>query len=591
MGHIALYREWRPKTFDEVVEQEYTVAALRQAVLSGSIAHAYLFSGTRGTGKTTMAQIFSRAINCLSPENGSPCNKCSICTGILDGSLLDVIEMDAASNNNVDTIRRLCDEIIFAPSVARFKVYIIDEVHMLSAGAFNALLKTLEEPPAHAVFILATTEQHRIPATILSRCQRYEFRRIPVRSIVERLGLIARTEGVEADPDALQLIARLADGALRDAISLFDQARGSFPGAISAANVLSLVGMVNDDFMHDVALSILERSPARILFHIENLVMDGKDVMRFSIDLVSFFRSVMVILAAPDAEGLLGLSGPSIGSVRDIASRTSLPDVIRIIRDLSSLSSELKWSLNPRVTLEAALIRLMAPESIPATSPVPAPAAPAPSRTAAPPASRPAAPQHPRPDPDTPRSTQPASHPEPDRAAMPAAEPVTDLPGAEIKSDRSEPGPSAVLSTDPAAEPGREDPTSGSDISLLWPKILDQVVASGQMTCYLFLLPGRPTISGNTILITFDEKDEVNCREISTDKNAGIIRKAAQVVTGTDYSVRTVLAGNSRDSGTVPPAAAGSDASAGEAAQTPLSGIEALRRSAGELGIAFYMEE
>ena len=241
MSYLALYREWRPKTFDEVVEQKQAVYALRQSVINRQIGHAYLFSGTRGTGKTTLAKIFSRAINCLSPQEGNPCNECELCRAILAGSLMDVIEMDAASNNSVDNIRRICDEVVFMPSQAKYKVYIIDEVHMLSTGAFNALLKTLEEPPAHAVFILATTEPHRLPATILSRCQRYEFRRIPQEGIAARLSEIALSDHISIAKPALDAIAVFADGAMRDAISLLDQAKSSIAGTIEREDRKSVV--------------------------------------------------------------------------------------------------------------------------------------------------------------------------------------------------------------------------------------------------------------------------------------------------------------------------------------------------------------
>ncbi len=368
MGHIALYREWRPKTFDEIVEQHYTVTALKQAVISGQIGHAYLFSGTRGTGKTTMAQVFSRAINCLSPVNGNPCNICDICKGILGGTILDVIEMDAASNNSVDTIRRICDEVIFSPSVARFKVYIVDEVHMLSPGAFNALLKTLEEPPAHAVFILATTEPHRIPATIISRCQRYDFRRIPIDSIVSRLRLIADADNIPVDNDALSLIARISDGALRDAISLLDQAKGSLSGRIGKKDILSLVGMVNDDFMHEIVISMISLDPGKLLSHIEHLIIEGRDINRFVIDLIAYFRNIMVFKVSSDPSELLTLSDSTMEDLRNISEKLALDHIFSVIKNLSSLTSELKWSVNPRITLEAALIRIMSIWELPSSA-------------------------------------------------------------------------------------------------------------------------------------------------------------------------------------------------------------------------------
>jgi DNA polymerase III subunit gamma/tau len=359
MAHLALYREWRPRTFDEVVEQKQAVHALRQSVISGQIAHAYLFSGTRGTGKTTMAKIFSRAINCLQPVQGNPCNQCDICRAALDGSLMDIVEMDAASNNSVDNIRRICDEIIFMPSQARFKVYIIDEVHMLSSGAFNALLKTLEEPPAHAVFILATTESHRIPATILSRCQRYEFRRIPLESMVERLDEIAKSDAIEITPEAQKTIAALADGALRDAISILDQARSAFPPPITHDNVLSLVGVVRDQFLQQVALALIEGDIAGLLQLVDQLVMAGRDLARFVTDLAQHLRNLLVCQVATDDRLLVRVNSEALSDMKQLAGQVSSDRLIVLIRGLSALLSDLRWASDGRTALEIGMIRLM----------------------------------------------------------------------------------------------------------------------------------------------------------------------------------------------------------------------------------------
>ncbi|MHB8964052.1 MAG: hypothetical protein ACYC5K_12975, partial [Saccharofermentanales bacterium] len=450
-----------------------------------------------------------------------------------------------------------------------------------------------------------------------SRCQRYEFRRIPVQSIIGRLELIAGADSTIISKDALQLIARLADGALRDAISLLDQAKGSFTGPITKDNILSLVGMVNDDFMYEVALSIVDRSPAQILGHIEKLVVEGRDVSRFTIDLVAFYRNVMVCLVAPDPASLLSLSDKSIAGLRDIASRVSLEYIIQVIRELSSLSSELKWSLNPRITLEVALIRLM--ESIGSTAPQTSgssaglAAVPAPTVSAGPPVTA---------SPDTatikassflPAVDGTASSPEqavsvpsaPKAAAaapviagsfsMQAAPAIPDSPAEEAGttfSSEESPAPSDVPSspaipTSPVfVEPAISMATL--DINDIWPKTLDTIVSTGQMTVYLFLLPGKPSLSGDSIRILFEDKDELNFREISSDKNIGIIRKAVQTVTGGDFGIQAVLSGREVRPG---PAAASGEPSQTDDAQIPFSGIEALKKSAGELGIAFCMEE
>lgn len=561
MGHIALYREWRPRTFDEVVEQKYTVAALRQAVISKSIAHAYLFSGTRGTGKTTLAQVFSRAINCLDPQNGNPCNKCDICKGILSGSLLDVIEMDAASNNSVDNIRRLCDEIVFMPSQAKYKVYIIDEVHMLSAGAFNALLKTLEEPPAHAVFILATTEPHRIPPTILSRCQRYEFRRIPVPEISGRLSDICKKDNIKATEEALTTISKLSDGALRDAISLLDQARSAFQKELQKEDILSLVGLVNDEFMYKMALSIAMKSPSKALDLVERLLLDGRDIIKFTGDLAKYFRNVMICHVSENPENLINYPDETIESMKKIASKMSLERVMSVIKSLSALIADLKWSFDPRITFEIALIRLMDHDGLTV----------------------------------------------PDVSEQDETESETDVEQTEdiAKEDPFASSDNIPQSVSPEKEDEEEEPQSFTDtesfapaeskerskspennaqkISLLWPKLLDELTSSGNMTLYLFLLSAKPEIDGDKLTITFNSGDDVNCREVSTAENLKIISDALFSLTNSRFKVKTYI-----DS------ANESDKSPKE--NTPLQesqspGIDSLKKSAEDLGIAFNIEE
>jgi len=359
MEHIALYRLFRPMTFDEIVEQDGPVSSLRQAVKSGRIGHAYLFSGQRGTGKTSIAKVFSRAVNCENPVNGNPCNKCAICKGIIDGSLMDVIEIDAASNNSVENIRRICEEVVFAPSKAKKKVYIIDEVHMLSQGAFNALLKTLEEPPAHVLFLFATTEPHRIPATILSRCQRFEFKRISVDSIVSRLKFICEKEGFKADDDALTLIATLSDGAMRDAVSLLDQTgNSSLDKTITRDAVLRITGTVDDEFLGKMARALLGGDFETLLNLCEDLSNSGRDIIRFSLDLAQYFRDLLVVRMMPDPTRLLKVSTATLATMYDICKDTSAETLAAFISKLSSMVSDLKWSPSLRTTFEIALIHL-----------------------------------------------------------------------------------------------------------------------------------------------------------------------------------------------------------------------------------------
>jgi len=358
MSYIALYREWRPRVFEDVVEQEHVVRSLRNSIKTGRIAHAYLFCGTRGTGKTTLAHIFSRAINCLNPNGGDPCNQCDICRGIISGSILDVIEIDAASNNSVDDVRTIRDEVVYTPSQAKYKVYIIDEVHMLSTGAFNALLKTLEEPPAHVVFILATTEPHKLPATILSRCQRYDFRRISLDSIIGRLTQISEAGGVTLQPEAARLIARMSEGAMRDAISILDQCISMGGKDISYDEVLSVIGVVNDTFIGDVVDALIERNSGTILEQVENLVMGGKDIKHFSSELVFYFRNLLICKITQKPEEVIEVPTDTMARMKNQCTGFSQDEIIYMIKELSQLEAGLKWATYPRVMLEVSLIKL-----------------------------------------------------------------------------------------------------------------------------------------------------------------------------------------------------------------------------------------
>ncbi|MCR5804061.1 MAG: DNA polymerase III subunit gamma/tau [Clostridia bacterium] len=359
MEHIALYRLFRPMTFDEIVEQDGPVSSLRQAVKTGRIGHAYLFSGQRGTGKTSIAKVFSRAVNCENPVNGNPCNQCAICKGIIDGSLMDVIEIDAASNNSVENIRRICEEVVFAPSKAKKKVYIIDEVHMLSQGAFNALLKTLEEPPAHVIFLFATTEPHRIPATILSRCQRFEFKRITIDSLVKRLRFICDREGFKAEDDALTLIASLSDGAMRDAVSLLDQTGNSnLEKKVTRDGVLKITGTVDDEFLGKMAGALLGGDFETLLNLCEELANSGRDIIRFSLDLAQYFRDLLVVRMMPDPVKLLKVSTSSLATMYDICKDTNAETLAGYISKLSAMISDLKWSPSVRTSFEISLINL-----------------------------------------------------------------------------------------------------------------------------------------------------------------------------------------------------------------------------------------
>ncbi|MHB8065791.1 MAG: DNA polymerase III subunit gamma/tau, partial [Ruminiclostridium sp.] len=358
MSYTALYRKWRPLVFEDVVEQGHVVKTIKNTVKSDRIAHAYLFCGTRGTGKTTMAKIFARAINCLNPNDGDPCNECEICKGILSDSILDVIEIDAASNNSVDNIREIRDEVVYAPSQAKYKVYIIDEVHMLSAGAFNALLKTLEEPPAHVVFILATTDPHKLPATILSRCQRFDFKKITPSSIAQRVILVAEANQIQIENEAALLIAKLADGAMRDALSVLDQCIAVGDKTITHQNVLDIIGIVGDDFISEIVDDIKDKNIEGLVNGVEKLSSNGRDILRFASDLVMYFRNILVCKLSKNPQDILDVSKQYVEKMMLQSEAFSKERIIEIIKELSSFEPQLKYALNQRVFLEVMLISI-----------------------------------------------------------------------------------------------------------------------------------------------------------------------------------------------------------------------------------------
>jgi len=361
MAYQALYRKWRPLTFDDVIGQSHITQTLVNEIVHNRIAHAYLFCGTRGTGKTSTAKIFSRAINCLNNHNGNPCNECEICKGILDGSNMDVVEIDAASNNGVDNIREIRDEVAYAPSKSKYKVYIIDEVHMLSSGAFNALLKTLEEPPSHVIFILATTESHKIPATILSRCQRFDFKRISTDDVVNRLKQIIQKDHINIDDKGLRLIARVSDGSMRDALSILDQCIAFGEQTITYEDIATTLGIVDNVFLFEITDSILSKDTGKVMEHVEKLVMDGRDIVNFIEDLTLHFRNLLMCKVVGQPENVLDMSSEAIEQLKKQSITISQEKIVHCIKVLSEAHANAKWSSNPRIVLEVALMKICQP--------------------------------------------------------------------------------------------------------------------------------------------------------------------------------------------------------------------------------------
>lgn len=362
MSYTALYRKWRPASFEDVKGQDHIVKTLKNQVESGRIGHAYLFCGTRGTGKTSIAKIFARAVNCEHPAGGSPCNECETCRRIKEGTSLNVVEIDAASNNGVENIREIREQVQYPPTEGKYRVYIIDEVHMLSIGAFNALLKTLEEPPSYVIFILATTEVHKIPVTILSRCQRYDFKRISLDTIAGRLKELTKAEHIEAEERALRYVAKAADGSMRDALSLLDQcAAFHFGELLTYDNVLEVLGAVDNSVFSQLFRAAVEGRTKDCIYKIEEIVIQGRELSQFVTDFIWYLRNLLIVQSADDAENILDTSTENLLLLKEEAALTDGNTLMRYIRIFSELSGQMRYASQKRVLLEIAFIKLTKP--------------------------------------------------------------------------------------------------------------------------------------------------------------------------------------------------------------------------------------
>ena len=543
----ALYRKWRPQRFEDVVGQRGIVTALRNQIATGRVGHAYLFTGVRGTGKTTCAKIFAKAVNCLHPQNGDPCGECEICRGIDNGSILDVVEMDAASNNGVDDIRDLRDETAYTPSACKYKVYIIDEVHMLSTAAFNALLKTLEEPPAHVIFILATTEIQKVPATILSRCQRYDFTRIGPEDIARRVEYIAGEEKLELSPDGAELIARLADGALRDALSILDTCAG-VTAKIDADVVRRMAGVTDRSYLFRISDALEAQDGATALAQLAQLRQQSVDVKRLTEELIAHYRALM-LAALPGGQSLLsGVSPEEEALYLEKGPQLGQREAIRAIRALGSALEHMTRGSDQRIELELALFGLSEPPQQPQAVPVQAapraaaqPAAPQPfaSATAVQPFASAPTPQPPIPSVPV---VQPAAEPKPvkaepsvpseisveqtspvqteelpplpeeppvqqagmlpwDEPAAQAAQPAAPMPAELEPVPQPEPPKPAPT---PAAKPVPEKPQDagqeGTALCPYWPQVVQQLQEKDPML-YTYLRKSKAYFDGTRVLI------------------------------------------------------------------------------------------
>ena len=363
MSYTALYRKFRPDNFDDVKGQDHIVTTLTNQIKANRIGHAYLFCGTRGTGKTTVAKILAKAVNCQNPVNGSPCNECEMCRAIQAGTSMNVIEIDAASNNGVDNIREIREEVTYRPTEGNYKVYIIDEVHMLSTGAFNALLKTLEEPPSYVIFILATTEAHKIPITILSRCQRYDFHRITIDTIAARLTELLEAEGVEAEEKAVRYVAKAGDGSMRDALSLLDQCIAFYLGQkLTYDKVLEVLGTVDTEIFSQMLRTILAGDVTGSIRTLETLLNRGKELGQFVTDFTWYLRNLLLVKSADETEELLDVSTENLKLLKEESTMVDDETLIHYIRVLSELSGQLRYAAQKRVLVEVALVKLCKPQ-------------------------------------------------------------------------------------------------------------------------------------------------------------------------------------------------------------------------------------
>ena len=489
MAYTALYRKFRPISFSEMVGQEHITKTLKNQIVAGRVGHAYLFSGGRGTGKTSAAKIMARAINCLHPkEDGEPCNECEICKTILDGSLTDVVEMDAASNNSVEDIRAIRDEVNFLPTVAKYRVYIIDEVHMLSTGAFNALLKTLEEPPEHVKFILATTEPQKLPATILSRCQRFDFKRITVENIEKRLKIICKESNIQITDEALKMIAILAEGALRDGISILERCSQDTEGVIDEDKIRELVGMPKLELIKQIVKSMIEKQPEKAIEITSSVIGEGKDLDNFLWEVIKYIKDTLIYKTTNKLELY---SKEDIEFINGLANETTKERLLELIYELSELANEMKISTQKNIIFQAGIIK--ACMEIDATTKVPQDAPP--------------------------RAQETASY------------------ARTAKQTESRP----VATQEAPRQQASSTKASGKYVGY-WQTVLDKIKQSGKMTMYANLLGTRGVLVNDLIVgIEFPGKiTDFARRVLEEHENKALIEKLVSMEQGTNMQVRII---------------------------------------------------
>ncbi|MBE6051779.1 MAG: DNA polymerase III subunit gamma/tau [Clostridium sp.] len=513
MAYTALYREWRPKNFEDVVGQEHITTTLKNQILNDRIAHAYLFCGTRGTGKTSTAKVMAKALNCLNPVDGEPCNECEMCKRINDGLAIDVVELDAASNNGIDKIRDIIDDSKYPPQEARYKVYIMDEVHMLSIGAVNAFLKTLEEPPANVVFILATTDPQKLPITILSRCQRFDFKRISTKNITDRLRTIVAAKGVLADDKSLDLIARVSDGAMRDSLSILDQAIAMGDGSVDYNSLIGMLGLVTNEHLFNITSAVIERNIEAAMITIEKLVFAGKDIHLFIKDLITHFRNLLMIKVTNNPEEVLDMSLENISLVKEQGSRIRVEEIMRDIRILQEAENNAKLSKQARLYLELAVIKMCKIEY------------------------------------DTSNEVVLARVNKIEEALRSGKIQVTASSGGaehkgkpNVASHKATSMPAKTSHTEPKIEANVNAKTKIGDIQRAWKDILESFKARRAMVIYASMLTGKPVACDNGILtIRYDEQYDFNKQRLEKAENIKVVNEVVSEVMRENIRVKFVV--------------------------------------------------
>lgn len=553
MSHLSFYRKWRPQRFEDVLGQDRVTRTLQNAIAAHRIVHAYLFSGHRGTGKTTTARILAKALNCERGPTPTPCNVCPVCVAISGGTSLDVIELDAASNRGIDEIRDLREKVRLVPVEGRYKVYIIDEAHMLTAEAANALLKTLEEPPAHAVLVLVTTEPHRLPSTITSRTQRFDFKRIPHAVILERLRAIAASEGITVDEEALHLIARSADGALRDAESLLDQLGTFCQGAITKADVLAVLGIIEEEITAEITEAVIAGDAARCLTYAARVIDEGRDVRQILRSLVEHFRDLLVVAVVRDPHGIVETTENRLAVLRSQSARLSPSAIVQKIRLLSTAEAEARFTTQPRVVLEMALLRAARPDMDPSLEGLAARLEALERQAGHPAGERVARPgESPVPGPSREESEALVRGPEIERAkrgrtprAAPAA-PEPEAPEPEAGALRPEGAPSRESSSrvDSTPPPTRRGDGEAAPVSLdllqaRWTSVMEEVKQRTR-TVHAFLLESAPReIQGGDLILAV--RHRFHMENLQNVKNRRIVEDALARVLGAPFRLRLTL--------------------------------------------------